>query len=111
MAMITIAPAALTDYLAAILHAAGATEPIARRMADSLVGANLAGHDSPGAIRIPQYLSEIRRGQVQPAAEPVVTRGGPAWALVDGKWAFGQETAAFAMAEAMQRADSSGIAY
>lgn len=109
--MITIQPAALTDFAGAILAAAGAPEDIAGRMAQSLVGANLAGHDSHGVIRIPQYLAEIERGQVDPAARPEVAREGPAWALVDGKWAFGQETARFAMEQAIQRAGPMGLGF
>ena len=109
--MITIQPAALADFAGAILAAAGAPGDIAARMAQSLVGANLAGHDSHGVIRIPQYLTEIERGQVDPAARPEVAREGPAWALVDGKWAFGQETARFAMEQAIQRAGPMGVGF
>ena len=109
--MITIQPAALADFAGAILAAAGAPGDIAGRMAQSLVGANLAGHDSHGVIRIPQYLAEIERGQVDPAARPEVVREGPAWALVDGKWAFGQETARFAMEQAIQRAGPMGVGF
>ena len=90
--MIDIKPALLTDYTAEILQGAGATAPIAQRMAESLVGANLAGHDSHGVIRIPQYLRDIQQGSVDPKAQPEVAKKGPAWTLVDGHWAFGQET-------------------
>ena len=43
-----------------IFTAAGAPADLATEMADALVGANLAGHDSHGVIRIPAYLRMIR---------------------------------------------------
>src|SRR5438876_8273067 len=108
--MIDVKPAVLHDFTARILCGAGASEPIADRMAESLVGANLAGHDSHGVIRIPQYLRDISQGSVDPKAEPKVAKQGPAWILVDGNWAFGQETARFAMQQAIERAADSGVA-
>src|SRR5438876_9564743 len=108
--MIDVKPAVLSDYTAAILRGAGATEPIAQRMAELLVGANLAGHDSHGVIRIPQYLRDIQQGSVDPKAQPMVAKQGPSWSLVDGNWAFGQETARFAMQQAIDRARDNGIA-
>jgi LDH2 family malate/lactate/ureidoglycolate dehydrogenase len=107
---VTLTPAALQDYARAIFVGAGAPDPVARRVAGSLVLANRSGHDSHGAIRIPQYIRDIQTGQLDPRAEPVITREGPAWALVDGCWTFGHETARFAMSEATRRARGTGIA-
>ena len=106
---IEIEPARLTDYTHSIFAAAGAAEAVARRMAASLVDANLSGHDSHGVIRIMQYLSDIREGRLDPRAEPTVLRAGRAWALVDGTWAFGHEAARFAMAQAIERARAHGV--
>lgn len=108
--MITVKPAVLAEYTSAIFVAAGAPGDIADRLAASLVDSNQAGHDSHGAIRISQYVREIRSGKLVPTAEPMVLRGGPAWALVDGSWGFGHETARFAMAQAIARAARSGVA-
>ena len=107
---VVVTPAALEEYARAIFVGAGAPDPVARRVAGSLVLANRSGHDSHGAIRIPQYIRDIRSGQLDPRAAPAIVREGPAWALVDGHWTFGHETARFAMAEATRRARQSGVA-
>ena len=39
-----------------IFKAAGATDEEARTVSDLLVESNLAGHDSHGVLRIPQYV-------------------------------------------------------
>jgi LDH2 family malate/lactate/ureidoglycolate dehydrogenase len=107
---VVVTPATLEEYARAIFVGAGAPDPVARRVAGSLVLANRSGHDSHGAIRIPQYIRDIQTGQLDPRAEPAIAREGPAWTLVDGRWTFGHETARFAMAEATRRARGTGIA-
>jgi uncharacterized oxidoreductase len=107
---VVLTPAALHAYACAIFVAAGAPDAVAGRVAASLVLANQSGHDSHGAIRIPQYIRDIQTGQLDPGAEPVVTRQTPAYTLVDGRWTFGHETARFAMAEAARRARDTGVA-
>ncbi|MGE3273255.1 MAG: Ldh family oxidoreductase, partial [Chloroflexota bacterium] len=57
-----------------IFTAAGAPADLATEMADALVGANLAGHDSHGVIRIPAYLKMIAEGQLDPKARPEVIK-------------------------------------
>ena len=46
---------------------------IAEVVAEILINANLAGHDSHGVLRIPGYLSSVSNGRLQPAAEPEVS--------------------------------------
>ena len=107
--MISIEPARLAEYTRDIFVAAGASADVATRLAQSLVDSNLAGHDSHGVIRISQYIRDIRAGRLDPRAQPTVLREGPAWALVDGQWSFGHETARFSMARAIEKAGASGI--
>jgi uncharacterized oxidoreductase len=109
ISMISIEPARLADYVRAIFAAAGASQEVAGRMANSLVDSNLAGHDSHGVIRITQYLQDMRSGQLDPRSEPVLLREGPAYALVNGNWGFGHETARFSMALAIEKARAAGI--
>lgn len=87
-----------------IFVTAGAPEPLARRVADSLVLSNLLGVDSHGVIRIPQYLKEIEAGGIDPDAEPKVVRDCDVAALVDGQNAFGQIVAERAMKLAIEKA-------
>ena len=50
--------------------AADTPRHIAENVAEILVNANLAGHDSHGVIRIPSYLQGIADGRTQPDTEP-----------------------------------------
>src|SRR5947208_3395300 len=94
--MPTYTPDVLRDVAQRVFVAVGSPEPTARRVGDALVDANLAGHDSHGVIRIPQYVAAVRDGEVIPGAEPKVLRQRASSALVDGGWGFGQVTAAHA---------------
>ena len=50
--------------------AAGTPQHIADTVAEILIKANLAGHDSHGVLRIPSYLEAIEGGGIRPDAEP-----------------------------------------
>jgi LDH2 family malate/lactate/ureidoglycolate dehydrogenase len=91
----------------AIFRAAGAPEDVAAEMGEALVGANLAGHDSHGVIRIPAYVRQIKDGGLDPAARPTVVRETPTTALVDGGWAFGHVSARLGTDVAIRKAKES----
>jgi LDH2 family malate/lactate/ureidoglycolate dehydrogenase len=93
-----------------MFEAAGTPPAAAARVAASLVGANLAGHDSHGVIRIPQYVAAIRAGELLPAAQPRVVRDTLSGLLVDGGWTFGQVACSFATDLVVARAQSQGLA-
>jgi LDH2 family malate/lactate/ureidoglycolate dehydrogenase len=94
----------------AIFERVGAPPDIAQRVAEALVESNLAGHDSHGVIRIPSYVEAVRRGHVIPDARPTVQKESAVLALVDGGWAFGQVSAAFATDLAVRKAREHGLA-
>lgn len=102
--------AELRQVTEAIFTAAGAPADLATEMADALVGANLAGHDSHGVIRIPAYLKMIAEGQLLPAARPEVIKETATTALVDGKWTFGHVAAKYGTSVAIKKAKESGSA-
>jgi hydroxycarboxylate dehydrogenase B len=108
--MLTLSPDLLTRTASAIFEAAGTPADIASFVADSLVGANLAGHDSHGVIQIPGYVGLIQNGSLLPAARPEVTQEGPAIVQVDGAWGFGQYTSHVCMDLAIQKAKRSQMA-
>ena len=91
--MPTIAADALTKFSAALLSAGGLGDDEAALVARSLVGANLRGHDSHGAMRIPFYLDGVRKGEVVPGAAFGVLSEGPSLLAADGHWGFGQTQA------------------
>lgn len=93
----------------AIFRAAGATPENAAGVTASLVGANLAGHDSHGVLRIPSYIEEIKQGGLKPAATPTVTNETPATAVVDGGATFGQLGARLTATLAAEKAKALGL--
>jgi LDH2 family malate/lactate/ureidoglycolate dehydrogenase len=93
----------------AILQAVGTPDDLALIVAESLVDANLAGHDSHGVIRLTSYVAGVRSGQVQPAARPVVESLSDACARVDGAWGWGQPAAHIATDTALDLARAHGV--
>ena len=102
--------AELRQVTETIFTAAGAPADLATEMADALVGANLAGHDSHGVIRIPAYLRMIAEGRLDPKARPEVVKETATTALVDGKWTFGHVAAKYGTSVAIKKAKESGSA-
>jgi uncharacterized oxidoreductase len=100
----------LTDLGLAIFKAAGASEENASGVVESLISANLAGHDSHGVIRIPSYVEDIRNGRLLPAARPTIAHETPATAIVDGASTFGQLGARLTTQIAARKAQETGMA-
>ena len=88
----------------------GAPAGTAHLVARSLVGANLAGHDSHGVIRTAQYVTYVENEMLLPAIEPVVTSQVGAISQVDGRHGFGQLTAQFGMAHTIAVTREHGLA-
>jgi hydroxycarboxylate dehydrogenase B len=92
-----------------IFTALGAPEADARGVATLLVRANLRGHDSHGAIRIPQYAGAIRTGHVNPKSPITVIAETPVIARLDGGRGFGQVVARRGMEMAIAKAKANGL--
>ncbi|NMB16370.1 MAG: Ldh family oxidoreductase [Firmicutes bacterium] len=92
-----------------IFTRAGVPKPAAVRVSEHLVSSNLAGVDSHGAIRIPQYVQRIRDGEIDPSAQSEIVNETPSTALIDGHWAFGQVVAFDAVQLAIDKAKAQGI--
>lgn len=103
-------PEPLRAFAAGVFRAAGADEDIADEVATHLVAANLAGHDSHGVLRIPQYVGQIERGDLHPAARPTFVHEMPTTALVDAGRGFGHFTTAWTLEWALGRAREHGLA-
>ncbi|HEY3111888.1 MAG TPA: Ldh family oxidoreductase [Chloroflexota bacterium] len=93
-----------------IFVGAGAPEDLACEMGEALVGANLAGHDSHGVIRIPAYINQIKSGGLNPSARPTIVEESATTALVDGNWTFGHVSARFGTDVAIRKAKQSRTA-
>ena len=105
--MLTFTSQRLHDVTRRVFEGAGTPTDLATQMADILVEANLAGHDSHGIIRIPAYVDAIHKGSIVAAARPEVIQETPGSALVDGKYAFGHIAAAYATDVAVRKAKES----
>ncbi|RFB78176.1 Ldh family oxidoreductase [Methylovirgula sp. 4M-Z18] len=105
-----IDPDRLLDFAAAVFVAAGMSEVDARLCADTLVQADLWGHQSHGVMRLSWYAARLKAGVCDPKAQPdlVIDAGG--LALIDGHDGMGQVIAARAAQEAVRRAEVHGIA-
>ena len=89
-----------------LFEAAGVPSDEAQIVSESLVKSNLAGHDSHGVIRIPQYIALLKKGDIVPGAKVEVVKENPNTAVLDGNWGFGQVTARKAMKLAIDKAET-----
>ena len=107
--MPNVAPEQLRKITANIFEAANVPAEDAQIISEILVDANLAGHDSHGVIRIPQYMGFIEAGQINPRATMEIERESPSHALINGNWGFGHVIAQRGMSLAINKAKSSTV--
>ncbi|MBW2306137.1 MAG: Ldh family oxidoreductase [Deltaproteobacteria bacterium] len=93
-----------------IFKGAGVPPEEAHIVADHLVAANLAGHDSHGVIRISSYIERIRKGQLKPGAAIRVQAESPTTARIDGNWGFGYVVSTRAVEMAIRKARTNNVA-
>ena len=99
----------LSERVARLFVAAGASESVARQVADNLVMANLSGHDSHGVGMAPRYVDAILEGHLRPdASVRIQTDTGPLLGL-DGQSGFGQVVGEQAMQLAFERVAQHGV--
>ena len=92
-----------------IFEAGGVPSDEAAIIGELLVASNLAGHDSHGVIRIPQYIGLIESGLIQPGAPLEIEQESASHALINGNWGFGHVIAQKAISLAIEKAKSSTI--
>lgn len=100
----------LTGIARSILSGMGATPPDAEVVAEHLVQANLAGHDSHGMIRLPQYFQHAREGKLLPGSSVEIEHETPVAARLNGNWTWGQVAATRATDLAIEKAKTHGVA-
>lgn len=101
---------ALEAVVTKIFDAAGCDGAEATRISTHLLGANLAGHDSHGVARVPRYVEWLEAGFVLKGQSAEVVTDGGCFALLDGKFGFGQTVAPQAVELGIARALQHGIA-
>ncbi len=100
---------ALSDFCAEIFARVGCRPEEARRVAASLVDANLTGHDSHGVIRVPRYVDWVRAGEVVPNQSIERLVDTPVIAVLDGRFGFGQTIAPIAVDIGVEKAKATGL--
>ncbi len=106
--MPTFTPKALRALTHLIASRMGSAEDEAQEVADHLVRANLAGHDSHGVGMLPAYVRLLQDGLLVPnqTAETVLDAG--ALLVIDARRGFGQRMTANAVRRAIARARELG---
>jgi LDH2 family malate/lactate/ureidoglycolate dehydrogenase len=104
-----IPPERLLDFATAAYERAGMPAEDARLAADTLVQADLWGHQSHGVMRLSWYVGRLKAGVCDPAAKPELAVDAGAIAVLDGKDGMGQVLTARAMNEAIRRCRVHGI--
>ena len=107
--MISIQHEKLRDLVAEVFATAGSSRAEAMRIATYLVGANLAGHDSHGVIRVPVYLRWLREGQTVRDQKIKIVSDTPVIAVIDGQFGFGQTVAPQAVAIGIEKCKGMGL--
>lgn len=99
----------LLDFAALVFAAQGVPVAEARLVADTLVQAELWGHQSHGVMRLPWYVARLRSGVMRAVADPRLVTDAGAVAVIDGRDSLGQVLAARAVEEAVRRAKAHGV--
>jgi LDH2 family malate/lactate/ureidoglycolate dehydrogenase len=107
---IRIDPDQLRRFATAVYAVAGMAEAEASLCADTLVQADLWGHQSHGVMRLSWYAARLKAGVCDPRAKPEVVIDAGGLALIDGHDGMGQMVAAKATQDAIRRAKAHGIA-
>jgi len=100
----------LEKIAAMLLRTAGASAQEAAIVAKHLIGANLAGHDSHGVIRIVEYIDRVKQNHIFPGAKFEVVNETPATTVIDGHWGFGYVVSEQAMKITIEKALKNGVA-
>lgn len=94
---------------AAIIEAGGSSAGEARLVADHLVQANLAGHDSHGIGMIPTYVRHLLAKLVVPNTRVKTVKDDGPTLMFDGQRGYGRPVAGEAIAAAIARCRETGV--
>ena len=106
---VRVDPDRLIDFGTAVYAQQGMPEADARLVADTLVQADLWGHQSHGVLRLGWYLDRIRNGVMNPVTKPQFVVDAGAIGLIDGGDGVGHVLTMLATREAIRRAKAHGI--
>ncbi len=99
----------MLEFATAVYETQGVPERDARLIADTLVQADLWGHQSHGVLRLGWYLDRLRNKVMHPVTQPEFVVDGGALAVIDGHDGVGHVLAKRAAEEVIKRAKAHGI--
>jgi LDH2 family malate/lactate/ureidoglycolate dehydrogenase len=99
----------LLEFATAIYVKAGMPVEDAHLAADTLVQADLWGHQSHGVMRLPWYVARLKSGVAKPVATPEYVVDMGAVGVIDGHDGMGQVLTAQAAKDVIRRAKLHGI--
>jgi LDH2 family malate/lactate/ureidoglycolate dehydrogenase len=99
----------LLEFATAIYVMAGMPAADAHLAADTLVQADLWGHQSHGVMRLPWYAARLKSGVAKPVATPEYVVDVGAVGVIDGHDGMGQVLTAHAARDVIRRAKAHGI--
>ena len=99
----------LVMFATEVLLSYGVPREDAGLVADSLVTADLWGHQSHGVLRLPWYSARLQAGSMKSVTEVETIIDSRAVAVLDGHDGIGQVLASRAMREAIKRAKAFGV--
>lgn len=108
--MPTLSPKNLHDLISTTCRALGSEDLEAQLVADQLVGANLAGHDSHGVGMLPAYVHGAVSGKLHLNEHPEVVIDAGGLVVLDGRQGFGQVNGYETMLLGIERAREHGAA-
>src|SRR5258706_1058204 len=100
----------LRDYVAEVYERAGMPRPDAELLADTLVQADLWGHQSHGVLRTSWYLARLQSDVMKAQTQSKLAVDAGAVAVVDGDDGVGQVITMRATQDAIRRAKLHGVA-
>lgn len=103
-------PSTLRDWTAAVVRSIGTPPDIADDVAEVLLASDRRAIASHGTARLPQYVSLVEAGVMDPAARPVIVRERPALVLMSAQNGWGHHAGRVAVDLAIERAREAGAA-
>ena len=99
----------LINFASLVYQKYGVPKGDADILADSLVQADLWGHQSHGLLRLPWYVERLKAGTMQPVTEISYVADFGAIGVIDASDGIGQVVTTIAMNDAIKRAKTYGI--
>jgi LDH2 family malate/lactate/ureidoglycolate dehydrogenase len=102
-------PATLIEFAQLIYEKMGVPSEDAHLAADTLVQADLWGHQSHGMLRLAWYLARLQSGAMKARTQTALITDAKSIAVLDGQHGLGQVIAKTAVEEAVMRAKNHGV--